>query len=221
MKFHYLSDRFRVFRAFLVGTASTVTLLPILSLRETLTLAVSLALGLDLVVFLRNTWLLDNRHTREIFSCSEARESLAAERTIALVFISLGLVSFSLTELHSPNDALPNSVHIFIAFLAIFLMWLQLHNGIALYYAKRYYEMNPSTLSSGDIQHGFIFEGSEPAFSDFLYISYSIGLTYSMTDCGVEDSSVRRVVIIHCLSAFLFASTFLSIILSLVTQVAP
>ena len=219
MKFRYLSDRFRVLRSFFIGTVSTVTLLPILSIRETLTLAVSLALGLDLIVFLRNTWLLDNRSTREIFSCTEAREALAVERTIALVFISLGLVSFSLTELHSPSDALPNNLHIFIAFIAIFLMWLHLHNGIALYYAKRYYEMNPSSLGDGDPQYGFVFEGSEPSFSDFLYISYSIGLTYSMTDCGVEDSSVRRVVIIHCLSSFLFASTILSIILSLVTQV--
>ena len=219
MKFRYLSDRFRVTRSFLVGTVSTVTLFPILSIREVLTLAVALALGLDLIVFLRNTWFLDNRRTREIFSCSEARESLAVERTLAVVFLSLGLLSFSLAELHSPDDTLPNSIHIFIAFFAIFLMWLQLHNGIALYYAKRYYEMNPSPLADGDSQYGFVFEGSEPCFSDFLYISYSIGLTYSMTDCGVEDSSVRRVVIIHCLAAFLFASTILSIILSLVTQV--
>ena len=40
-----------------------------------------------------------------------------------------------------------------------------------------------------------------------------------MTDCGLEDASVRRIVLVHCLS-FLFASTIFSIILSLVTQVA-
>lgn len=220
MKLRYLSDRFRLIRSFLIGSVSTVTLLPILSPRETLTLAVSLALGWDLTMFLKSTWLLDKKRTREIFSSSEASESLAVERTLAMVFLSLGLLSFSLAELHSPDDTLPNNIHIFIAFFTIFLMWLQLHNGIALYYAKRYYEMNPSTLDDGDPQYGFVFEGSEPSFSDFLYISYSIGLTYSMTDCGVEDSSVRRVVIIHCLSAFLFASTILSIILSLVTQLA-
>jgi len=75
-------------------------------------------------------------------------------------------------------------------------------------------------LGSGDTQHGFILEGEEPGFSDFLYISYSIGLTYSMTDCSLEDASVRRIVLIHCLSSFLFISTIFSIILSLVTQVS-
>ena len=221
MHFRYLSDRFRVIRSFLVGAISTFSFLPFLSIRETLTLSISLALGWDLIAFLRRTWLLNNANTREILSCSEARESLVAERTIALVFLSLGLLSFCLTELHSPKVALPNHVHVFIAFFALFLMWLQLHNGFALYYAKRYFEMNPSPLFGDDPQYGFIFEGPEPSFSDFLYVSYSIGLTYSMTDCGVKDSSVRRVVIIHCLSSFLFASTIFSIILSLVTQVAP
>ena len=80
--------------------------------------------------------------------------------------------------------------------------------------------MNPYELGDLSSQKGFIFAGCEPAFSDFLYVSYSIGLTYSMTDCGIEASSVRRIVIIHCLSSFLFASTVLSIIFSLATQVS-
>ena len=219
MLLNYLSDSYRLTRSFLVGTVSTVVFLPLLSVRETFTVAISLALAWDLIFFLRRTWLLGIAQTRKILSCSQARESLVAERTIALVFLSLGLLSFCLTELHSPQDALPNHVHIFTAFLALFLMWLELHNSFALYYAKRYYEMNPTPLADDDTQHGFIFEGKEPSFSDFLYVSYSIGLTYSMTDCGLEDASVRRIVIVHCVSSFLFVSTIFSMILSLVTQV--
>ena len=133
MRLRYLSDSYRLTRSFLVGTVSTFVFLPLLSVRETLTFAITLALAWDLIVFLRRTWLLSNVHTREILYCSEARESLVAERTIAFVFLSLGLLSFCLTELHSPQDALPNHVHIFTAFLALFLMWLELHNGFALY----------------------------------------------------------------------------------------
>ena len=219
MRLRYLSDSYRLSRSFLVGTVSTFVFLPLLSFRETLTFGITLALAWDLIVFFRRTWLLGNVHTREILSCSKARESLVAERTIAFVFLSLGLLSFCLTELHSSQGSLPKHFHVFTAFLALFFMWLELHNGFALYYAKRYYEINPIPLSDDDTQHGFIIEGKEPSFSDFLYISYSIGLTYSMTDCGLEDASVRRIVLIHCLSSFLFASTIFSIILSLVTQV--
>ena len=220
MRLRYFSDRYRFTRAFLVGTVSSCIFFPLFSVRETFTISIFLALAWDFIVFIRRTWLLGNVHTRELLACSEARELLVAERTIAMVFLSLGLLSFCLSELHSPLDTLPNHVHIFTAFVALILMWLQLHNGFAIYYAKKYYEMNPFPLESGDTQHGFVLEGEEPSFSDFLYISYSIGLTYSMTDCSLEDASVRRVVLIHCLSSFLFISTIFSIILSLVTQVS-
>ena len=65
---------------------------------------------------------------------------------------------------------------------------------ISIYYAKCYYELNRSPLLEGQDQQAFVFEGKEPCFSDFIYVSYSIGLTYSMTDCSIEDSFLRRIV---------------------------
>ena len=76
MRLYYLSDSYRFTRSFLVGTVSTCIFLPLFSVREALTLSTFLALAWDFVVFVRRTWLLGNIHTREIFSCSEARESL-------------------------------------------------------------------------------------------------------------------------------------------------
>ena len=147
-------------------------------------------------------------------------ESYVALRSVTLVFMSVGLLCFCINDLHDPKNVLPGHIQIFLTFIALFLAWLQLHNGFAIYYAKCYFEQNPRALEAGESQQAFVFQGSEPGFSDFLYVAYSIGLTYSMTDCSVEDSAIRRVVIIHCIAAFLFASTVLSIILSLVTQVS-
>ena len=79
--------------------------------------------------------------------------------------------------------------------------------------------MNPTVLVNPGDQKEFVFDGSEPTFSDFLYISYSIVLACSINDCVIKDSSVRRVVSIHCLSSFLYASTGFSIVFALVIQV--
>lgn len=215
-----LTDRYRLSRAMLVGTAITLLFMPILATNEATTIAVASALAVDFCIFIKQSWLIDVNNTRDIFQQFDAKESSVAERTIALVFLSVGILSFCIAELHSKHDVLPNSIHVFISFIALFLTWLQLHNGFALYYAKKYFDMNPVRLDDPEVQLGFIFEGTEPTFSDFLYISYSIGLTYSMTDCGIKDSAVRRIVIIHCLSSFLYASTVLSIIFSLATQVS-
>ena len=215
-----LSDRYRLLRALSVGTLASVLFSPVLATKEVVTVAITFSLLLDFLILIKQSWLIGINETREIFQQFNAKESSVAERTIALVFLSVGILSFCIAELHSKNDVLPNSLHIFISFIALFLTWFQLHNGFALYYAKKYFDMNPDVLVESEDQKGFVFEGAEPTFSDFLYISYSIGLTYSMTDCGIKDSSVRRVVIIHCLSSFLFASTVLSIIFSLATKVS-
>lgn len=215
-----LTDRYRLLRALLVGTVVSVLFSPVLATKEVITISITFSLLLDFLIFIKQSWLIGINETREIFQQFNAKESSVAERTIALVFLSVGILSFCIAELHSNNDVLPNKLHVFISFIALFLTWLQLHNGFALYYAKKYFDMNPTVPVDSEDRRGFIFEGEEPTFSDFLYISYSIGLTYSMTDCGIRDSSVRRVVIIHCLSSFLFASTVLSIIFSLATQVS-
>ena len=214
-----LSDRYRLLRALSVGTLASVLFSPVLATKEVITVAITFSLLLDFLILIKQSWLIGINETREIFQQFNAKESYVAERTIALVFLSVGILSFCIAELHSKNAVLPNNLHIFISFIALLLTWLQMHNGFALYYAKKYFDMNPVVLVESEDQKGFIFEGAEPTFSDFLYISYSIGLTYSMTDCSIKDSSVRRVVIIHCLSSFLFASTVLSIIFSLATQV--
>lgn len=220
MKYQSLSDQYRLIRSIALGFFSSLVLIPILTPKEGLTVAIMLSLGWDLFQMVKQGWLLDQRSTRLLFVEYSAKGSLVAEKTIALVFLSLGLLSFCVADLHNPSDVLPNSFHVFISFTAVFLTWVELHNGFALYYAKRYFDMNPLEVVNNEESKGFIFEGAEPTFSDFLYISYSIGLTYSMTDCGIKDSSVRRVVIIHCLASFLYSSTVLSIILSLATQVS-
>jgi len=214
-----LTDRYRILRSLFFGAVVSILFMPILATKEVITTAIASTLLLDFLILIKQLWLVGIAETRQIFLQFNAKESTVAERTIALVFLSVGLLSFCISELHDKNGVLSSDVHIFISFLALFLTWLQLHNGFALYYAKKYFDMNPTALTDSEDQKGFAIEGPEPTFSDFLYISYSIGLTYSMTDCGIKDSAVRRVVIIHCLSSFLFASTVLSIIFSLATQV--
>ena len=220
MSYPRLSDQYRILKSFIVGLVVTLVVIQFLSITESLTFSITAALLVDFISLMRKTWLMNNSQTRVVFSRFDANEIAVAERTIALVFLSVGLLSFCIADIHMKNNILPNNVIISVSFAALFLTWFQLHNGFALYYAKRYFELNPHELSDLSSQKGFIFAGGEPTFSDFLYVSYSIGLTYSMTDCGIEDSSVRRIVIIHCLTSFLFTSTALSIIISLATQVS-
>ena len=214
----FLTDRFRVLRSLIVGLLITVVIYPKIPIKPALTFAITVALSWDLVALFGKTWYMSISQTRYIFERWQSIESYVVLRSASLVFLSVGVLSFCISDIHDTVHRLPDWVHILVTFIALFMTWLELHNVFALYYAKSYYELNTTELPEGQSQQGFIFEGSEPTFSDFIYVAYSIGLTYSMTDCSVEDSAIRRVVIIHCVASFLYTSTVLSIILSLVTQ---
>lgn len=95
-----------------------------------------------------------------------------------------------------------------------------MHNGVEIYYAKKYFSLNPLPSADGPNPQGFVFAGSDkPEFTDFLYVSYAVGLTYAMSDTNLEDSSVRRVVLFHSVVSFLFYSTYSTVISAVVNLI--
>jgi uncharacterized membrane protein len=72
--------------------------------------------------------------------------------------------------------------------------------------------------ADGPNPQGFVFAGNdEPVFTDFLYVAFAVGLTYAMSDVNLEDSRMRRMVLVHSVISFLFYSTVISAILNLLT----
>jgi uncharacterized membrane protein len=55
-------------------------------------------------------------------------------------------------------------------------------------------------------------------FTDFLYVAFAVGLTYAMSDVNLEDSRMRRMVLLHSIISFLFYSTVISAVLNLMTS---
>ena len=108
-----LTDRYRLLRALLVGTVVSVLFSPVLATKEVITISITFSLLLDFLILIKQSWLIGINETREIFQQFNAKESSVAERTIALVFLSVGILSFCIAELHSNNDVLPNKLHVF------------------------------------------------------------------------------------------------------------
>ena len=134
-------------------------------------------------------------------------------------FISVGLLSLCVRDVHSGDSVLPQEWRTLIYFASLFAVWLQMHNGFAIYYAKKYFSLNPVPSADGPNPQGFVFAGSdEPEFTDFLYVSYAVGLTYAMSDTNLEDGAVRRVVLFNSVVSFLFYSTVISAVVNLIAS---
>lgn len=212
-------DGSRLVRAFLVGSALTLVLAGALRIREAFPIGFLAAIVFDQTRFFVEAFRINPEQTRDIFGRWLPSRALLLERTVIFTFMSVGLLSLCVRDVHSANSVLPQDWRTFIYFAALFGVWLQMHNGFAIYYAKKYFKLNPLPSADGPNPQGFVFAGKdEPEFTDFLYVSYAVGLTYAMSDTNLEDSSIRRIVLFHSVVSFLFYSTVISAVINLFTS---
>jgi len=212
-------DGHRAVRALLVGTLISLAMLHRLPLDEAVSVGFLVAMLTDLALIARSAKRLTPRGTRHVFGHWRVNRRRLMERTVLLAFMSIGLMSLCVYDVHRSASTLPSPVRILIYFAALFATWLQLHMGFAGYYARHYFILNPIPAADGPNPQGFVFTGSdEPTLTDFMYVAFAVGLTYAMSDVNLEDAHMRRVVLVHAVVSFLFYSTVISAVLNLLTS---
>ncbi|MCG8656508.1 DUF1345 domain-containing protein [Yimella sp. NH-Cas1] len=55
-----------------------------------------------------------------------------------------------------------------------------------------------------------------PAYRDFFYFSYNLGMTYQVSDTDVFSTDIRSVVLRHSLLSYLFGTVILAATINLV-----
>jgi uncharacterized membrane protein len=82
------------------------------------------------------------------------------------------------------------------------LVWLFANTVYALHYAHEYYSNQPDC--SGD-RGGLEFPGEgDPGYAEFLYFSFTLGMTFQTSDVDITARRIRAVVLLHCFAAFVF-----------------
>ena len=82
-----------------------------------------------------------------------------------------------------------------LALLSIALSWVFVHLLFAVRYAHEYWQADG----------GLEFPGDEaPAFDDFLYFAFTIGMTFQTSDVAVSKRLLRQLALVHALVSFLF-----------------
>ncbi|AYJ86784.1 DUF1345 domain-containing protein [Sphingomonas paeninsulae] len=81
--------------------------------------------------------------------------------------------------------------------------WIYSNTVYALHYAHLYYV--------DGAKGGLNFSGKDddgpdagPEYSDFIYFSYTLGMTFQTSDTGVTSRHMRKIVTAHSLAAFVF-----------------
>ncbi|RNI17281.1 DUF1345 domain-containing protein [Flexivirga caeni] len=98
-----------------------------------------------------------------------------------------------------------------LGLLGVFMTWSMLHLMYAARYALLYY-----TAPVGGIDFN---DEEPPAYSDFFYFSYNLGMTYQVSDTNVTQSRFRAVVLRHCLISYVFGTVILAATINLVASI--
>jgi len=158
----------------------------------------------------------DGPMTQERVSKDEPKRMKLMVLTVFFSIFGTGVVGVLLTAVgkHSPGHS---RLLLTLSVLAVLLAWFDLHTAFGQHYARLYYEgkdIHGRPFQEG-MRKGFAFPGTDqPTYMDFLYVAFTLALTYSMSDVNVKSELLRRTVLIHSLVSFFFYSVVLAGVLN-------
>ena len=143
--------------------------------------------------------------TQERVSKDEPNRTVLMVMTIFLSIFGTAVVGVLLTAVgkHSLGHS---RVLLVMSALSALLAWFYLHTAFGHHYARLYYQATDihGLLFEEGMRKGLSFPGSEqPTYLDFLYVAFTLALTYSMRDVNVKSELMRRT---PCSSTALFHS---------------
>ncbi|MEO9095483.1 MAG: DUF1345 domain-containing protein [Microbacteriaceae bacterium] len=121
---------------------------------------------------------------------------------------SLAAVTAVLVQAHS-SQGTGRVLLAALAVLSVALSWGLVHTLFTLRYASLYY----GGTSAGGVDFN---QFEAPRYSDFAYLSFTIGMTFQVSDTNLQSSQVRTTALRHGLMSYLFGTVILATLINLV-----
>jgi uncharacterized membrane protein len=188
--------------AVLVGLLASPELAPLA--------AWTVACGVLLIWVWRICWGRDAAATEEL--AEEENRSRSTDAWLLLAALaSLAAVVVALVQSSSQQDA-TSVAAVLLSVLAVVLSWALVNTVFAFKYARLYYIDEP------DAQGIDFNQDDPPAYSDFAYLAFTIGMTFSVSETEPTSTRIRRVALMHGLLSYLFGTGVLAVAINLVTN---
>jgi len=158
----------------------------------------------------RICWARDAAETEQL--AEEENRSRSNDVWVLLgASASLAAVVVALVRSSSRQDATAVAI-VLLSLLAVVLSWALVNTVFAFKYARLYYFDEPD-------QAGIDFKQNEPpAYSDFAYLAFTVGMSFAVSETEPTSTRTRRVALIHGLLSFLFGTGVLAVAVNLVTN---
>ncbi|MFI7658646.1 DUF1345 domain-containing protein [Micromonospora parva] len=167
----------------------------------------TIAAGTILVWVWRACWSASPRRTEQLAEAEQQSRSTDAAILIASA-ISLAAVAEALIRASDQQDVVAVTL-VILSVIAVVLAWALVNTVFALKYARLYYRHD------GGIDFK---QGDPPAYADFAYVAFTVGMSYAPGENEPTSNRVRRIALGHALLSYTFGTGILAVAVNLVTN---
>jgi uncharacterized membrane protein len=141
-------------------------------------------------------------------------------RTLVYVIVVLASATSLLAAtilVGSARDLTPTLKHLgaILCLATVALAWIVTQTAFTFRYAHLYYREDAEGVGGIDLPGK-----TEPAYFDFAYFSFTIGMCFQVSDVCVSSPQIRRTVLLHAVISFAYNSIILAFVLNLVFGLA-
>ncbi|MCW2756031.1 MAG: hypothetical protein JWQ32_3442 [Marmoricola sp.] len=122
--------------------------------------------------------------------------------------IAVGFVLFGASHAQGSTKYLQAA----LAVASVFVSWTLVHTVFTLKYARQYY-----AGPAGGIDFN---EEDPPQYSDFAYLSFTIGMTFQVSDTDIKSKEIRRTALRHAWLSFPLGTVIIATSINLVAGLA-
>ncbi|SEG96305.1 Uncharacterized membrane protein [Nonomuraea solani] len=155
------------------------------------------------------SWPKDHHDTKRL--ATEEGDARSTDTGVLIGAVaSLGAVALALvrTASHTPLT----TALVILSVVTVIVSWSLVNTVFAFKYARLYY-----VDEDGGIDFG---QEDPPAYSDFAYLAFTIGVTFGVTDNHVVSTHIRKVALAHALLPYFFNTGILAVAINLVTDLS-
>jgi uncharacterized membrane protein len=145
------------------------------------------------------------QHATQEDPSTHLAEALVLVAGVALLG-AVGLLLLKAGESHGGTKAYLISVGL----LSVVLSWATVHTIFMLRYARSHYQSPQGAVEFN--------EEDPPAYLDFAYLAFTIGMTFQVSDTNLTTKPIRRIALSHALLSFLFGAVMLAFAINIVAS---
>ena len=100
---------------------------------------------------------------------------------------------------------------VLLCLATVALSWALTHTAFTLRYAHLYYREDDEGVGGVELPGA-----QRPAYFDFAYLAFTIGMCFQVSDVTVSSPQIRRALLLHALLSFIYNTSILAFVLNLV-----